>query len=70
MAVVLYSTLITPKNHWRTAEEPYRSLTGSVYGSSAKELVKNRWRTTEAPRFGAIQHQKWFPYDYEPKNHF
>ncbi len=49
-----YSTLITPKNHWRTAEEPHRSLTGSVYGngaiqplSHAKEPVKNRWRTTQ-----------------------
>ncbi len=39
-----------PKNQWRTTEEPYRSLTGSVYGSGAKEPLKNRWRTTEEPR--------------------
>ncbi len=29
-----------------------------------------RWRTAEVPRFGAIQNQKWFPYDYKPNNYF
>ncbi len=49
MAVMLYSTSSSPKNCWRTIEEPYRGLTGSLYGSSVlystSTSPKNRWRT-------------------------
>ncbi len=41
-----------------------------LYNLSVKEPMTNRWKTTEAPRCGAIQHQKGLPYDYEPTNHF
>ncbi len=39
------------KNRWRTIQELY----------SPSVMPNNRWRTTEAPRFGATQHQKLFP---------
>ncbi len=39
MAVVLYITLTTKLNRWRTTEEPYRGLTGYLYGRGATHPV-------------------------------
>ncbi len=45
-----------------------RQRTGLKLGSGSEPALELSW--WKRGRYGAIQHQKWFPCDYEPKNHF